>query len=353
MRRNQIWTIIGRVALGLLAATLLGGYWHIQRQNVSDLQRQIAHLPDGKDKVTLVKDRITLDNATYGNLVQAVGGLLLFVTAWVSFENLKATQRNVLVAEEKQVTERFTQAINQLGTEGDDKIAVRLGETYALGRIAEDSPRDYWTIMEILTSFIREKVWLLKAEKPGSQQVSIVQDVQAALTVIGRPAIQKLDDKRNLDDKYLRLRDLNLSHALLAKADLSRAMLYGSILFKANLIGANLSQAILVETNLGDAFLMNAILRHTNLSSSNLGNAKLMGSDLREADLSNANLKGADLSEAKLGKVKMNGADLYKANLTDAQGLTPEQIRTANNWRKAQYSGNLRRQLGLPCQQEP
>lgn len=350
----------------LLVTPPLFSYWNDQQAQLTNLRQNIEILskqkvsPTNKDTLSLQrdllaleKDRINLANTITLGAFQAFGGGLLLVTAYVSIQNLRETRRNILVAEEKQVTERFTQAVSQLGTEGDDKIAVRLGGIYALGRIAEDSPRDYWTIMEILTSFIREKVWLLKAEEPGSQQASIVQDVQAALTVIGRPGIKKPEGKRSLDDKYLRLRDLNLSYALLAKADLIRAMLYGSVLFKANLIGANLSQAILVETNLGDAFLMNAILRNTNLSCSNLGNANLMGSDLREANLSNANLRGADLSKAKLGKAKMNGADLYKANLADVKGLTLEQIRTANNWQEAQYSGNLSQQLGLLSQQDP
>ena len=100
------------------------------------------------------------------------------MTAYVSWKNLEATQ-------EKQVTERFTQAINHLGS---DKIEVRLGGIYSLERIAKDSPEDHWTIMEVLTSFIQEKSPLdsnlghLKTPRSGK----VPKDIQAALTVIGR-----------------------------------------------------------------------------------------------------------------------------------------------------------------------
>jgi hypothetical protein len=51
------------------------------------------------------------------------------------------------------VTERYTRAIEQLGS---DKIDIRLGGIYSLERIATDSTRDHPTIMEVLTAFIRE-----------------------------------------------------------------------------------------------------------------------------------------------------------------------------------------------------
>ncbi len=35
-------------------------------------------------------------------------------------------------------------------------LEVRLGGIYALERIARDSPKDHWTIMEVLTAYVRE-----------------------------------------------------------------------------------------------------------------------------------------------------------------------------------------------------
>lgn len=62
---------------------------------------------------------------------------------------------NVLAIKEGQVTERFSKAVEHLS---DARLAVRLGGIYALERISKDSPiKDFWTIIEILTAFVREK----------------------------------------------------------------------------------------------------------------------------------------------------------------------------------------------------
>jgi hypothetical protein len=54
---------------------------------------------------------------------------------------------NFSLARQGQVTDRYTKAIEQLGS---DKLEVRIGGIYALERIAHDSPRDHPTIMEVL-----------------------------------------------------------------------------------------------------------------------------------------------------------------------------------------------------------
>src|SRR3954471_6413642 len=38
---------------------------------------------------------------------------------------------------------------------GSDKLAARLGGIYALERIARESKRDHWPIMETLTAYVR------------------------------------------------------------------------------------------------------------------------------------------------------------------------------------------------------
>jgi hypothetical protein len=59
--------------------------------------------------------------------------------------------KNHEIAREGQITDRFTKAIAQLGEQGPEKLAVRLGGIYALERIARDSERDHWPMMEVLT----------------------------------------------------------------------------------------------------------------------------------------------------------------------------------------------------------
>jgi hypothetical protein len=66
-----------------------------------------------------------------------------------------STWRTLQVNREGQITERFTQAIDQLGAtddKGNKLFEIRLGGIYALERIARESEEDYWPIMEILTA---------------------------------------------------------------------------------------------------------------------------------------------------------------------------------------------------------
>jgi hypothetical protein len=74
------------------------------------------------------------------------------------------TWRNLRVAHEGQITNRYTQAIGQLGAElkdGAPNLEVRLGAIYVLERIAKDSPRDYATIFDVLTAYVRQNApWI-------------------------------------------------------------------------------------------------------------------------------------------------------------------------------------------------
>ncbi len=82
------------------------------------------------------------------------GAYLTFRRVTATERRAEAAQKTVEVAERGQITERFTRAIDQLGS---GTLEVRLGGIYALERIARDSKDDHWTIMEALTAFVREK----------------------------------------------------------------------------------------------------------------------------------------------------------------------------------------------------
>jgi len=66
--------------------------------------------------------------------------------------SLALASRTYRLTQQGQLTDRYTKAIEQLGS---DKPDVRLGGIYALERIAKDSAYDRATIAEVLTAFIR------------------------------------------------------------------------------------------------------------------------------------------------------------------------------------------------------
>jgi Pentapeptide repeats (8 copies) len=222
----------------------------------------LAHYDVGSAKGPL--HETALDNARSRLLTLGAG---LFAAGALVF-----TARNFTLSREGQVTDRYTKAIEQLGS---DKLDVRIGGIYALERIARDSARDHPTVMEVLTAFIREhshEQWP-PSDHPASrgQQRSTRPDIQAGLTVVGR---------RDLDRD---IRPINLAGANLTGADLA-----GAYLADADLIGADLTDA-----DLTDADLAGADLEEANLTSAHLTGADLAGADLEEATLTGTHLHGA------------------------------------------------------------
>ena len=236
-------------------------------------------------------------------------------------------RRTYELTEQGQVTDRYTKAVEQLGS---DKIDVRIGGIYALERIARDSAKDHPTVMEVLAAFIREhssQPMHEPAEGPGEPEPVTRPDIQAAVTVIGRRDTTHDDRRRiNLRNVYLPFADLpkaNLADVDLTSADLTSANLTGAKLHKADLTGASL-RAVLTGTDLTEANLTEAKLRGALLTEANLAGADLRYADLHGANVADANLPGANLTGAILNGANLTGADLPGADLSGAQ------LRSAN-----------------------
>jgi hypothetical protein len=252
LRLLLVRLVIGFIAVGLLV--VLPFLWWL---NVTPIDQREAIL-GVKDFFELRNQAIKSVTTSIQILATVFGGIAILFNVYYGAKRAKALEKNAIaatenaiaatknadVAEQGQLTERFTKAIEQLGS---DNISIRLGGIYALESIAEYSQkgewseRYHWTVMEVLSAFVREKPPLKgdldekKAEDKQQPQKPRT-DIQAALSAIGRRNPEK--DKKN--------QKLNLSKADIAGADL---------------IGANLQGAILIEANLQGAFLIEAKLQ--------------------------------------------------------------------------------------------
>ena len=133
--------------------------------DVLPLQQQLDLIQDPKDRLTLQKDLLQYQSDVHIRIwtliVQVVGGIVVAIGAYFAWSNLRLaernleiTQRNLAATQSKldvdrqaQLTNRFMQAIAQLGAgfdAGKVNIEVRLGGIYALERLARDSPDDHW-----------------------------------------------------------------------------------------------------------------------------------------------------------------------------------------------------------------
>jgi Pentapeptide repeats (8 copies) len=191
----------------------------------------------------LPAERVKAENDVRTTLLQGVAGLLLLVGA-------TATWRQLRLSREGQITERFTKAIDQL--DYAKSLEVRLGAIYALERIARDSERDHWPIMEILTAYVRQHApWPPKDGEPPEDVAKAhtgskpAPDIQAILTVLGRRTRTLWHGEVDvLDLRATDLRGANFFGAHLEHARFQVAHLEGANFADAHLEGASLEGAI-------------------------------------------------------------------------------------------------------------
>ncbi|MBE7385200.1 MAG: pentapeptide repeat-containing protein [Leptolyngbya sp. SIO1E4] len=244
------------------------------------------------------------------NLVQTVatitGGIAIF---W----NIILSRKQLAASLDQNITNRFEQAVGYLGSEN---VTVRVGAIYAFERIARDSLKDHWTVMEVLMSFITEKCGHGNIADQDSKS-DFPRDAQAAILVVGR---------RKMEFDHLgaiiRLNKVQLSGAIFSYLNFSNA----------HFIWSDLSGANFFMVDLKGANFYRAKLNKTVFYKASLCDAELIESDLR----------GADFRECDLTRAKLN-----RANLREAKGLSVEQVKLAHGWQEAFYDDDFRNQLGL------
>jgi hypothetical protein len=244
---------------------------------------------------------------------------------------------------QRRIVETFSKAVEQLGS---DKLEVRVGAIFALERLSKESRDDYWTIMEVLTAFVRERMryttvmarlserayflWLQAGRPEGRSQEFWTEavrlerlertptDIGAILTVIDRRSAE--DREREEDNEWYfdlsgaYLRGAYLEEFDLKYANLSGVYLEGAVLLGARLEGADLNYAHLERATLSLAHLEGAWLEHAHLEGAWIGSAHLDG----------AHLDYAHLEGALLGDTHLEGASLWGAS-----GLSDDQLRRA------------------------
>jgi uncharacterized protein YjbI with pentapeptide repeats len=345
--------------------------------------------------------------STVNPIVAGLGGAAL---VWAAVRQARtATNRHYEQTRadlQRRLTESFSKAVEQLSS---DKIEARLGGIYTLERLAIEAitharpmPRWgyllhrnrptsadpiadlYWTVMETLTAFLRERaswrgpqaaigaiadkadyLWGTDARMAaiGPMQATDATDIAAVLAVFRRRfdlgrARERQRDWR-LDLHTADLRGANLSGVHLEGANLQGAHLEGANLYGANLEGAILRNAWLQRANLDGAHLEGAILSDAHLEGAVLTNARLEGARLDGAHLersylTDARLEGAILSWAhlqgtRLAATHLEGATLYGAQLEaealtdligaygDAATILPDGIERPRHWPEYDY----------------
>jgi uncharacterized protein YjbI with pentapeptide repeats len=373
LKRHKLRLMVAAYVVGILFVLLvvlpllvvgiwaLFKYGHIVLFGDKRLRLDLANLAaSGSDRVEAAKLRATEFNARieaakvfFPVLVTLIGGPVLIWRAITAHWAAQAARHQADTAREGHYTDLFTKAVEQLGAtrevktyhEVDDgaggkrreavtttepNLEVRLGAIYALDRVARDSERDHWPIMQVLCAYVRNPqncgAPVLRPEdiKAGSEEfrgwlysIRLRVDVQAALAVIGeRPERRReLEANRSL---RLDLRRANLQRAALDGIHFERAVFDEAHLDGASFYKAHLDGASFIEAHLDGASFIGAHLNGASFIGARLDRASFIEARLDRASFDGAHLDGARFTRAHLDGASFDGAHLDGARFTRA-----------------------------------
>ncbi|MGW6737566.1 pentapeptide repeat-containing protein [Streptomyces sp. NPDC055013] len=325
-----------RVAAGLLAAAglvIVGTVFVVLPGVVVDHDLAGASVA--------AQDRLKAVNDVRTTLLQVIGGLIVLFGAYATWRQLRVSQDGLRATQEGYVTDRFSRAVDQLGS---DKLDVRIGGLHALWRIAEQSARDREAIISIQAAYLRTHLpWPPAGPESPAADLPIndiapletrAADAQVALTALGVLCRHREHSWVNLSITDLRRADCD--GLWFPEVNFDRACMEA-----AGLYHANLTQASLVSVNLRHADLTTAILRRSRCILADLRAAKLVETDLRDADFTETDLREANLRKADaqgavfhradLRWADLRGTDLSTADLVEAR-LTGALASTYTRW---------------------
>jgi hypothetical protein len=279
-----------------IVSLLVYGIWRIplyQASRLSDVSR---------------KERFDVENEARRTLVQLVSGLAIVATIALTLYQTNATQkaanRNLRLATQSQIAQRFDQAIDELkATAGGKKsLAPRIGGIYTLAQMGSDGEIDANSVASILSAYVR-------AEVPAHGEGGFPKATSGAFSsCAGNNLFYAIPTDVQAAIKGLS----SINQRYPVRIDLSKTNLAGASLAAVDLESANLRDAILVDANLHDADLRGAVLVEANLQG-----ACLIRTDLSETLGTEATFDRAHLRDARIDRACLKGA--YLSNFTPQQ----------------------------------
>jgi hypothetical protein len=312
-----------KYALGILLVTyaVMTLIWQLPKWQVSKWKKNLN--PAG---VIEIKDFLAAENSARSTLAQILGGIFVFTGLYFTATGLKNSSSTLELSRQGQITERYTKGVQQLSAK--DQPDVVIGGIYTLGRIPKESPTDHWSIMEVLTAYVRRAA-------PVDRQVlecNITESPEDVLSVAVRPNVQAVMHvlrQRNVELEKDMAEKLNLEFSDLARVNLRGATLNaalfdssilkgGSLDDNASLKGASFQYANLAYTSFAGAKLQTAVFAYAKC---------LRGTDFTGADLTGADFRGSNfLVDTNFTNAVMNDADFSNLDLSKVVGLKKEQL---------------------------
>ncbi|MDS0140095.1 MULTISPECIES: pentapeptide repeat-containing protein [unclassified Amycolatopsis] len=224
---------------------------------------------------------------TTGAVVVGTGGAIALLLAARRQRSTELTlqhqqevaERAEYDASERRITELYTKAADQLGS---DRAPVRLAGLYALARLGETAESQRQTIVNVVCAYLRMP-FAEPEDADARQEKQVRRAAQEILYTHRRPDRPDVFWAVTID-----LDDANLTETLLLGADFAGASLFRATLNEAELMGADFTNADLSATSLIGTQLVNANLTDATLDRANLDGALLAGATLSGTLLSGA-----------------------------------------------------------------
>ncbi|WP_434449989.1 pentapeptide repeat-containing protein [Lentzea sp. E54] len=260
-----------------------------------------------------------------GTIVVATGGL---VALWLAARKQRSTELELgrqlqadaaiqLDAAERRITELYTKAADQLGS---DKAPVRLAGLYALERVGIGAPDQRATIVNVICAYLRMPHTAPAVGQDQEVYERRLQEQQVRLTAqrILHRHISTLVDANGRNDHHWERLHIDLTSADLRDADLAQTDLTDADFSGASLVGVRLTSAVLAHAKFTDADLSHADLSNAQALRARFADADLTGVNFSGATLTDADFRRAHLAGANLSHANIRGADFTDADLTGA-----------------------------------
>lgn len=293
---------------------------------------------DQRDALTLIaaeREQIRLTTGITSGFLQAVGSTFILVTAFVALRNLRLSQKNLEVSENKLTSEIIAKATDHLGSETP---IVRLGGINTLIWIAKSFLTQHENasvaaIEHTMAGFIVSRSQSDTTDLPSNLPI----DIETALLFLlyrQSHSVDQMPDKINLASSQFSLRrfngarliNVNLQNSCLKRSDFKRSSITECNFSQADLHFADLSGCEIKDSQfslcifenaiVSEAKLVNCIFTRTKFGSSFEFNQvqAISNTDFSLAELQSAIFDGLDLSG-----IKFNGADLTGASFRNCK----------------------------------
>lgn len=333
-------------------------------------------------QITSSSDPAALRDALL-SLGAIIGAPFVAWRTWIAWKQAEAAQ-------ESHFTDLYTKAVEQLGAERDavdhagtpikrPNTELRVGAILALERIAHDSLKDYWRVMEVLATYIRNNSpapvkfeatasnpvlaiamseWATAVDKHLEKLPAPPADIQVAIDVLARRGRKGIAyERRNrlrLDLSGVNLQRVRFSrwyddetgatHSNFAYVDFSDAYLDG-----CELISVDFSYCVFSDTSMIGATLLGANLHSSRFydavfNSATFSGAKMRGTDIqacqgRLADFNDVYFENGGILSSDLSGADFSGSEIRKSSFIGNQ--IPGGDLTGTDFKGSSFSLNV------------